>query len=242
MTEDAPKSVSVGGVGEPREARASFAFLLGTLLLIMLTDPVFGRTRAGAFAMTAAFSAVLLTGVYAVSDSRGHLLVGLGLAVPATVLEWVGTISGSQAIGDAGSLLLTIFLVFTTFAILRHVVRARRITANVIFGAACVYLLVALVWGVAYYFVERFAPGSFAIGKAVVGENRYDAVFMYYSISTLTTLGYGDIIPVSATARSLAGFEALVGQFYIAILVARLVGIQIAQSFRDLPPTPTANQ
>ena len=73
MTEDAPKSVSVGGVGEPREARASFAFLLGTLLLIMLTDPVFGRTRAGAFAMTAAFSAVLLTGVYAVSDSRGHL-------------------------------------------------------------------------------------------------------------------------------------------------------------------------
>ncbi len=98
-----------------------------------------------------------------------------------------------------------------------------------IMGAICAYFLMGLVWAFAYSTLEFFQPGSFQMPPGTVNQE----TFAYYSYVTLTTLGYGEITPISAPARSFAILEAMIGQLYLAVLIARLVGIHIAQSSRS---------
>ncbi len=102
-----------------------------------------------------------------------------------------------------------------------------------IFGAICAYLLLGMAWGSLYSVIEVMQPGSFqATGKmadALTSAEARGPVLVYYSFVTMTTVGYGDITPVSPPARTLAWLEAMTGQFYIAVLVAGLVGIRLSQ-------------
>ena len=113
--------------------------------------------------------------------------------------------------------------------ILSHVLRAERVSREKIFGALSVYLLLGVIWSLLFIMVDFLVPGSFRYGqdRALTG-----AEMVYYSFVTLTTLGYGDIVPVSPSARSLATLEALTGQLYLTVLVARLVGLHITHSSR----------
>ncbi len=112
-------------------------------------------------------------------------------------------------------------------------------TGDIVNGAICVYMLGALAWAFLFSLLEVLQPGSFnlpelsaeRLGPATADVRRL-SIFMYYSLVTLTTLGYGDITPVTPLARNLAAFETVMGQLYIAILVARLVGLHIAHSGR----------
>jgi hypothetical protein len=113
--------------------------------------------------------------------------------------------------------------------ILFHLFREDRITSDLIMGAICVYFLVGIVWALLYSTLEFFQPGSFQMPQGTVSQ----ATFTYYSYVTLTTLGYGEITPISGPARSFALLEAMMGQLYLAVLIARLVGIHIAQSSRS---------
>ncbi len=101
------------------------------------------------------------------------------------------------------------------------------IDVNRLIGAACIYLLSGALWGIVYFLLSVASPGSFA---GIVGETWSEQLneFIYYSFVTLTTLGYGDISPVLPVARTLCYLEAVVGQFYLTLLVAALVGLHIA--------------
>ncbi len=105
-------------------------------------------------------------------------------------------------------------------------------TSHRIQGATAAYLLIAFSFALAYFLLEFLVPGSFRFpgGEANLNSESW-RVFYYYSIITLTTLGYGDIIPVHPVARNLAAAEALIGQLYPAILLARLVTLH-AQTTR----------
>jgi len=94
------------------------------------------------------------------------------------------------------------------------------VTAQRVQGAVAAYLLLGLAWAAAYAFVAALAPGAFATARP---ESTHSRSYLYFSFVTLTTLGYGDITPVHHAARSLAMLEALTGQLYPAILIARLV-------------------
>jgi len=94
-------------------------------------------------------------------------------------------------------------------------------------GAVCVFLLIGVIWAIAYTLLELLAPGSFA-GQAAGPPAGWDSGWLYFSFVTLTTLGYGDILPVSGLARTLAYMEAVVGQFYVAVLVASLVSAYVS--------------
>ena len=116
------------------------------------------------------------------------------------------------------------------------VLRREQITTDTVMGAVCGYLLIAYLFTFAYAFLEDMHPGSFSssVGlpeytdAAMIGRGTPE--ILYYSFVTLTTAGYGDIVPVSRTARSLAILEMLAGQLYLAAFVARLVGVMGAAS------------
>jgi hypothetical protein len=128
---------------------------------------------------------------------------------------------------------LLVILTFFLASILGEVLRAGRVTADKIYGAICVYFLIGYVWTFAYAILEQVQPGSFSsqdapgpVAEHIARVNR----MRYFSFVTLTTVGFGDILPRSSTARTLATLEAVMGQIYLAVLVARLVGLHIVHA------------
>ena len=109
-------------------------------------------------------------------------------------------------------------------------------TADKIYGALCVYLLIGLTWGFMFLTLEGVQPGSFSLGQGQPTRIDKDpAALVYFSFITLSTVGYGDITPLSPPARAFAFMEAIIGQIYLAVLVARLVGLHIASSMAGAP-------
>jgi hypothetical protein len=180
------------------------------------------------------FSIILLSAVYSVSEEKPHLVVALILAVPAILLYWAQFLveaPGAMAIGDALSLL---FYLFITTRAVSYLFRVREVTFELITGAICGYFLMGMMWANIYSALEYVIPGSFSLPE---GAAAIKMTFFYYSFVTLTTLGYGDITPVSSAAKSLAVLESVAGQIYLAVIIARLVGLSIAdvpQPSRDM--------
>ena len=126
------------------------------------------------------------------------------------------------------------FYLIMTLAILASVFRATEVTVEVLAAAVCAYLLMGIGWANLYVVIENLSPGSFtsgALASEMVGgfENAQDQQghFLYLSLVTLSTLGYGDVTPIQQPARMLAALEAIIGQLFIGVLIARLVGQQI---------------
>jgi len=215
----------------------SFRFaplLIATAAMAILLPILSDAGRAG-WAAAVALPAVLLGGAIAVSGSgtRGRVLVALwaGIAV-ADLLSghddaWLGPVT-RHALNAA-------YLGVVFVVILRDVVSAQQVDLDTILGSICGYLLIAEIFVALYLMVEGLAPGSFLQGGALLANGGITenpggvlADLTYFSFVTLTTLGYGDVLPASAVARSLATLQAVAGQLYLTVLIAALVGIYIA--------------
>jgi voltage-gated potassium channel len=121
--------------------------------------------------------------------------------------------------------LSVVLTIFAAIAALRFALRGQKVDSERLSAALSAYLLVGHCFGIAYYQVEQLRPGSFAIGGAPTQLSQLDLqTAVYFSFVTLATLGYGDISPLTPTARGIAVSEAILGQLYLAVLVARLVG------------------
>ncbi len=206
-----------------------FLYLLITLVAFLTLVPVLEELGYGGMIFTIFLSTILLSAVYAVSESRGHFLLALILAGPAFVLRWVYNFLGTPWLALVSDVLSFLFLLLVAMLILTHVLKDEKVNSEKIFGALSVYLLLGVIWAMLFIMVEFLVPGSLRHGQeqALTG-----AEMVYYSFVTLTTLGYGDIVPVSPSARALATLEALTGQLYLTVLVARLVALHITHSSR----------
>ncbi len=212
----------------------SYLYLLITLLLFFVLSPFLVTAEAEIILLDVFLSAVLITGLYSVVHDRTQLVIALCLAGPAIVTRWTLTLLDAPWVIVASHVFSFAFFGFNTVTILLHIIRENRITHDTIYGAICGYLLLGLSWGLVFSLMEFVAPGSLALGSAHSGESaRLASLMFYYCFVTLTTLGYGDIIPVSAPARSLSTLEAVLGQLYLTILIARLVGMYIARVSRE---------
>ena len=197
------------------------------LLIIVALPGMQGRTILGIM-----FLLVMLAGVNAASDSRRHRLIAVLLAVPWLFVVVALPLIGTAAPKFLADLSFVPFIVFVTALVLRNVISfATRVNLNTICGALAVYLLFALIWALAFEIIYGWVPDSFAIPEAVGGPDTQR--FIYFSLTTITTLGYGDFHPISPLAQTLAVLEAMTGVFYIAVLVARLVSVYRGPSTGD---------
>src|SRR5882724_4906030 len=209
--------------------RSPLLFLLMALLALLLLYPFFaGRVMAHAF-WDICSSAILLLGVYAISHVRRHLVIALVLAIAVLGTKWSAYVIDNERLLLVNYGLAAIFFIFTACLLLGDVLRKGAVTADKIYGALCVYLLFGLTWGFMFLTLEGFQPGSFFLGQGQPTRIDKDpAALVYFSFITLSTVGYGDITPLSPPARSFAFMEAIIGQIYLAVLVARLVRLHIA--------------
>lgn len=223
--------------------RHRFVVLLAVLLLLMLSVPIAHLLGPRAHpvltrvTVTSLLAAMLLSAMFAVSESRRAVVVAGLLAAPAIVLRGLTVAVETDALLLANYALDMLFLGYVVAVILKHLFTRDCVTFDTICAALCIYLLLAVLWSDAYSLLDVLQPDAFTFTLAEDGGTRpmrfgsgYSIFPLYYSFVTMTTLGYGDILPTSAAARMLAALEAILGQFYLAVLVARLVGLHIAQS------------
>jgi hypothetical protein len=176
------------------------------------------------------FSCVLVSGIYALSNNKTAFKTSCLLMLVITGLKIVHQVLGNEP--GLYLLELTLSMLFLTqmlIMIFEHLLVEREVTADMIMGGACAFVLLGLIWAYIYYFLEIFQPNSFKAAEPL-GDDLGD--FMYYSFVTLTTLGYGDVLAVSKQARGMTILEAIVGQLYLAIMVSRLVSLHTSDSQR----------
>jgi hypothetical protein len=214
--------------------RLKFRFrgLFAAILLVVVATPLLGGGHGGGYLFQLLLTVVFLGALNVVSQKKRTLRVGLALAVPVLVTTWTARFQpGSESLAWVTLVLSTAFLCFTAAHILGYVFRARRVTSEILFGALSVYLLIGLTFALVFTTLEARHPGSLSLPagafEAGLVDPRPFSTISYFSFVTMTTLGYGDIGPLTPTTRSLVTLEALLGQLFLAVLMARLVALHI---------------
>jgi len=217
-----------------------FLVLLVTIVSLEVVEVILGPALTESRLVGLVQLIVICATIYAVGGRRNLTIAALILGGPVVIARLV---SVSITAREAEFVSLSLGLVFTTYVIWvigAAVLRTGQVTNDKIYGAICIYLLLGILWGYAYCILEIAQPGSFSFPERtspveLVEQNDFRALeydLSYYSYVTLTTLGYGDITPVTRRARQLSWMEALIGQLFIAITIARLVGSELAHSRR----------
>jgi voltage-gated potassium channel len=213
------------------------------LLLVVQVAMLIWSSFAHRLPISPVVSEALVTGVMiavflVVFTRRRERAVALALVIMAAAVKWsryvVPPQEGSILQPVVFHALSVVFLAFAVFVILRHIFAEKSITGDEVVGTVCGYFIAGLLWSHVYAVVELTAPGSFVfnpeLAKQAMSWDGSVAIFNYFSLVTLTTMGYGDVTPLHGPATALATIEAVFGQFYIAIVVAQMVGIQLAQA------------
>jgi len=214
--------------------RDKHRLLLAALIGLIFLAPLLYQFPVTRFLFVIFQSMVLMACVYAVRGRRIHLIVSIVLTVPIFLATWLGQILEVNSflylvIEFSPAVLFTYIGVLIFLDLIQG--RDREVDIDMIAGGISVYLLIGLVYGLLYSLLYQYAPGSFDVSESLVDV--HDArglqhVFVYFSYVTMTTLGYGDVSPVSNLARVLVQLETLGAQLFLAIFIARLVGMHIA--------------
>jgi hypothetical protein len=204
-----------------------FRFLLTAMVLIIGLRPFLEDYARVGLLTDIFFGLILLSGVYSFSHQRKTFFVALVIALPGLVLEVTSHFLSYEPSVIIKRIAIALFLAYILVIILAHIFKEEEVTEDLITGAICVYLILGMVWAFVFYFLELAKPGSFSFATTFQQDI---GSFMYYSFITLATVGYGDIVPLTSPARSLAVLEAVTGQLYLAVTIARLVGVHASRS------------
>src|SRR6185437_6456691 len=221
-----PSHSTKPGLARFRFRRFSTVQLLIALGLFFIWAPFVEEIEGGELIVSGLFSLVLLAGVVAVADRKRVMVIAIVLAIPAIVGRWINHFRPDlipPAVFLASGLILIAFVVGN---LLRFVLRAPSVNTEVLCASISAYLMLGLMWTMAYWLVDQLTPGgafSFNTKAGPRSINGFDG--FYFSFITLSTVGFGDITPVSRMARWLAAMEAMTGLLYVAVLISRLVSL-----------------
>jgi hypothetical protein len=206
-------------------------YLFVTLLALIALAPFVEAQYSGLMIRYVINALVMLAAVAAVGRSIVSFTVVLALAAPALALRWLALRSGDASYVDLGLRLDVGVYVVTIALLLRFVFDREVLTSDRLWGAAAAYLMIGVLWSIFYTIIDRFGEPAFAIRGASGAMDLND--LLYFSFGTLTTSGFGDIVPVTRVARTAAMVEGIVGQLFMAILIARLVGVYPQTTVRE---------
>jgi hypothetical protein len=236
--------------------------LLIAIVAVFAVRPLIGDNRVTFLVFSAALLILVFIALYNIQidelvgdreklmhQRRRWLAVGWALGLLAIVERVAVFIAPTRSVLIGGSICWLFLFSFITWQELRAVMRQKRVTGQTISMAISVYLLLGFTWGVLYILLHELQPGAFSFGGAptladATASNQpvIFPVLIYFSLTTLSTIGYGDIAPVTLQARYLSVAEGITGQFYLAILVARLVAMQMSQSATPADSSATADR
>lgn len=223
--------------------RWKFTILLLALLLLVVVHPLAqGNAVFPPLLFQVLAALVLLAAGLALFERHGSRVAALVLGIPSVVGIFTDyLLPGASPVLAAllFHLLPAVFLGYTLVVILRTIFRDPHVSTDRINGAICGYLLLGLSFGHLYCLAEALWRGSFHLREhlgALPDEDvRRFSLLTYFSLVTLTTVGYGDITPQSGPARTLAWVEAVMGQFYVAVIVAELIALKVAAALQGPP-------
>lgn len=206
--------------------RHRFAWLFLSLLLTLAGAPTIKALESGFDPLQWLLAATLVAAIASAAHERWiQLLLLLGGAFLAT--RGIQVLTGTETLLTLSQILWVLAALLATATAVRHAMRAGPVNAERIFAALDAYLLAGLMFGVCYWLLGETRPASF--GPAAESPLTLPQA-IYFSFVTMATLGYGDIVPVSDLARGIATLEAVSGQLYLAVLVARLVSLYARQA------------
>ncbi len=205
-------------------SRYRFTILMITFLCFLVLSPIIDHLALSGidFLLTVFVTLLMLSCINALADNRRKALVATLVIVPAIFMDWFAAFYE----GPNFEIFLDLYRIsaygFISYHMLRYALRAGVVDVERIAAAVNVYLFLGLIWRDLYSLTSLLIPGAYN------SELLSQVDFLYYSFVTLSTLGYGDVLPEVGPAKALAYMEAIVGQLYLTILVARLVGLHIA--------------
>ena len=194
-----------------------------SLLILLILSAVLQNYEYAYIVINILSIIVILSGVYAASANKRDIYILLILGLPWFLSDWIYLKSTNTVF------LGFFFFLYVTLTIFEMILKSKEITPNTLYGAVNVYLLLGLLWASIYGLINHLAPGSIFQGSGVTGEMTSSDI-IYFSYTTLTSLGYGDISTVTPSGRIMSVLEAVIGQLFIAFMVARLIGIYTKKS------------
>jgi hypothetical protein len=204
-----------------------FNFMASIFILLILSAIMEGH-KYGYLVLNTTSTIVFVLGIYAAGRNKRNVIILILLGLPWFLSEWIFTKSPETIFAGV------LFFFFITGTLTEHILHSEKVSTDTLYGAVCVFLLLGLLWASIYGFLEYISPGIIFV------ENNSEAIntltsneIIYYSYTTLTTLGYGDITSLTAEGRIISVLEAIVGQLFLAFLVARLVAIYTANALRS---------
>ena len=227
-----------------RPYRNIFIAMMVVVLFDALAPNAFARGRFADLMVAAALVAALVETV----RSRHNAIWALALGLPAIGVRMIAAFRSDTTAQNTTVLTLSVlFFAFLIWNLLHDLNTGDRSTSERIFGALCAYVFIGLLFALIFAHLEYRNPGSFAVSNDLLaaqtaGESSLIPVFTYFSFVTMTTLGYGDISPVAEHARTLAWFEALLGQLYLAVMVAGFVALHISKNMQKNRGDPPSDE
>ena len=211
-----------------------FIFLFVELIFLLIGSAVLSNIapRYSSIVSTVLFLLVLLTTVFVVISDKRLLIVSSFLVFSIVILQILRFYFNSNWIVVSIYLASLMFLSYKISVFFKVLFTGKSINLNIIFASLCIYLLIAVYWAIIYSLLDHLMPGSFSypfggpydkVAMEFAGTNTSPS--LYFSLVTLTTLGYGDVVPKTQISGMLAGIEAVIGQLYIAVVIARIVAV-----------------
>ena len=216
----------------PLEYPGKFVYLLGSLLGLLIAGSFVGEALVGRAAFNVMLGFTLIASIYAVSRNRRYVFVGATIATLTFINAWLAQVLQTPLLGLSAALLSCIFFLYTATVIVIYILKAPAIKMDEILAAVCAYLLLGISGGFIFHFLEQLDPSaliSTSVHVTEISARSPIGIFIYYSFTCLTTLGFGDIIPGTPQARVFSYLAAVIGQMFLTILIARFVGLHISQ-------------
>jgi len=214
--------------------RFSAIELLVALVALFVSFPFIESLPSGALIESILLTVVLVSALLAIATRRRILIVAALLSLPALIGRWLNHYRPDLVPPEVFLIGGIVFVLFVVGNLLRFVLNAPSVNTEVLCASISAYLLLGLLWTLGYWLIAELIPDAFAFNASTVADRSMKGLNgLYFSFITLSSVGYGDITPVSKVARMLAAAEATTGLLYVAVLIARLVALHATRKSNE---------